>query len=74
MSIILLNKVTIFGLPKDRQAVFEGLQRLGYMHLIPLQPPTKTAQFVTSEPAEKPRQVCQQPLSGRRPRCVSSTI
>lgn len=56
MSIISLNKVTIFGLPEDKQAVLEGLQRLGCMHLIALQPPAKTAEFATSEPAEEARQ------------------
>jgi V/A-type H+-transporting ATPase subunit I len=56
MSIIPLNKVTIFGLPEDKQAVLDGLQGLGCMHLIPLQPPAKTAEFVTSEPSEKVRQ------------------
>jgi V/A-type H+-transporting ATPase subunit I len=55
MSIIPLNKVTIFGLPKDKPAVLDGLQRLGCMHLIPLQPPPKTAEFAASEPAEDAR-------------------
>ncbi|NER84795.1 MAG: V-type ATP synthase subunit I, partial [Leptolyngbya sp. SIO1D8] len=38
MSIIPLSKVTLCGLSHDQEAVLEGLQRLGCMHLIPLKP------------------------------------
>jgi V/A-type H+-transporting ATPase subunit I len=55
MSIIPLNKVTVFGIPEDKQAVLDGLQRLGCLHLISLQPPAKTAEFAVSEPAEDAR-------------------
>ena len=37
MTIIPLAKVTILGLPQDKNTVLEGLQRLGCMHLISLQ-------------------------------------
>jgi V/A-type H+-transporting ATPase subunit I len=49
MSIVTLNKVTVFGLGVDREAILEGLQRLGCMHLIPLQPPAKEFEFGTSD-------------------------
>ena len=37
MTIIPLNKVTVCGASQDKDAVLAGLQRLGCMHLIPLQ-------------------------------------
>ena len=37
MTIIALNKVTVCGASTDRDAVLAGLQKLGCMHLIPLQ-------------------------------------
>ncbi len=49
MSIIPLNKVTVFGLGIDKPQVLEGLQTLGCMHLIPLQPPPKETEFGTSD-------------------------
>ena len=49
MSIIPLNKVTVFGLGIDRESVLEGLQSLGCMHLIPLQPPPKTSEFAAPD-------------------------
>ena len=49
MSIIPLRKVTVFGLGIDKISVLEGLQHLGCMHLIPLQPPAKELEFGTSD-------------------------
>ncbi|MDJ0517816.1 MAG: hypothetical protein QNJ74_16725 [Trichodesmium sp. MO_231.B1] len=49
MSIITLNKVTVFGLGIDKPKVLEGLQTLGCMHLIPLQPPPKETEFGSSD-------------------------
>ncbi len=49
MSIIPLNKVTVFGLGIDKPKVLEGLQKLGCMHLIPLQPPPKETEFGKSD-------------------------
>ena len=49
MSIIPLRKVTVFGLGVDRTPVLDGLQSLGCMHLIPLQPPAKESEFGASD-------------------------
>ncbi len=49
MSIVTLNKVTVFGMGVEREAILEGLQNLGCMHLIPLQPPVEEAEFGTSD-------------------------
>ena len=49
MSIISLRKVTVFGLGVDKTPLLEGLQRLGCMHLIPLQPPPKETEFGASD-------------------------
>jgi V/A-type H+-transporting ATPase subunit I len=49
MSIITLNKVTVFGLGVDKTQVLEGLQQLGCLHLIPLQPPPKETEFGVSD-------------------------
>ncbi len=49
MSIITLNKVTVFGLGIDKPKVLEGLQKLGCMHLIPLQPPPKETEFGSTD-------------------------
>ena len=68
MTIIALNKVTIFGIPSDKQEVLEGLQRLGCLHLIPLQTPAKTAEFTTADPAEAARQALRYIMDVRRQR------
>ncbi len=41
MSIVPVQKVTLFGTGADRQTLLEGLQRLGCMHLVSLRPPPK---------------------------------
>ncbi len=56
MSIVPLNKVTVFGLGVDKAPVLEGLQRLGCMHLIPLQPPPQTSEFAAPDASEEARQ------------------
>ena len=48
MSIVPLNKVTVCGLSHDQETVLEGLQRLGCLHLIPLQPPPKEPETALS--------------------------
>ena len=68
MSIIPLNKVTIFGIPADKKAVLEGLQRLGCLHLIPLKTLAKTAEFATAEPAKAARQALRYIMDVRRQR------
>jgi V/A-type H+-transporting ATPase subunit I len=55
MTIIPLAKVTIFGLPQDKNTVLEGLQSLGCMHLISLQESDNSGEFVASMPAEDAR-------------------
>jgi V/A-type H+-transporting ATPase subunit I len=49
MSIVTLSKVTVFGLVVERDAILDGLQRLGCIHLIPLQPPAKDMGFGVSD-------------------------
>ena len=49
MSIVTLNKITVFGLKVDREAILDGLQRLGCMHLIPLQAPAQEHEFGSSD-------------------------
>ncbi len=59
MSIITLNKVTVFGLGIDKTQVLEGLQTLGCMHLIPLQPPPKETEFGSSDHYEDAQKALQ---------------
>lgn len=56
MTIIPLNKVTVFGLGVDKVPVLEGLQRLGCMHLIPLKSAPQTSEFVTTDAGKEARQ------------------
>ena len=53
MTIVPLNKVTLCGLSQDQEAVLEELQRLGCMHLIPLQPPPKDPETALSPQDEE---------------------
>lgn len=55
MSIVTLNKVTVFGLAVERDVILEGLQDLGCMHLIPLQPPTEEVGFGASDRYDEAR-------------------
>ena len=56
MTIIPLNKITVFGLGVDKAPVLEGLQRLGCMHLIPLKSAPKTSEFAPTDAGEEARQ------------------
>ena len=38
MSIVALNKVTVYGLQEDKETVLNDLQTLGCLHLVPLTP------------------------------------
>ena len=49
MTIVPLKKVTVLGLKVEQKAILEGLQRLGCMHLIPLQPPDQELGFGYSD-------------------------
>lgn len=49
MTIVALAKVSIFGLAAEKQAVLEGLQALGCLHLIPLGPPEGAAAFAAPQ-------------------------
>ena len=49
MTIVPLKKVTVLGLKFEREAILEGLQCLGCMHLIPLQPPDQELGFGLSD-------------------------
>ena len=52
MSILDLNKVTIFAKAENKTALLEQLQKLGCMHLISLQAPHKEPENVPPEHAE----------------------
>jgi V/A-type H+-transporting ATPase subunit I len=52
VSIAPLSKVTLCGLGNDKAGVLEGLQRLGCMHLISLQPPPSEPEAAPPERAE----------------------
>ncbi|MDJ0681088.1 MAG: V-type ATPase 116kDa subunit family protein [Xenococcaceae cyanobacterium MO_167.B52] len=49
MTIVPLKKVTVLGLKFEQEAILEGLQCLGCMHLIPLQPPAQELGFGLSD-------------------------
>ena len=53
MSIVPLSKVTLFGLKVEREAILEGLQCLGCMHLIDHQPPAQESGFGFSDCAPR---------------------
>ena len=52
MSIARLKKVTVCGLLKEKQALLEGLQELGCMHLLPLRPAPSEIEKVATPRAE----------------------
>ena len=56
MSIVPLARVTVVGLSADKDALIDGLQRLGCVHLIPLAAPAEEGTFVTARPIEEARQ------------------
>lgn len=68
MSIVALNKVTVFGLPDDKQSILEDLQTLGCMHLIALQPPPRTSEFVAADTAADTRQALRYIMDVKRRR------
>ncbi len=56
MSIVPLAKVTIFGFAHEQSSVLETLQRLGCLHLIPLQAPPSSSEFGTTTVATQARE------------------
>ncbi len=52
MSILQQQKITLFGLSKQKMALLEGLQSLGCMHVLPLVPAPKEAEKVINPKAE----------------------
>ncbi len=52
MSIVSLSRVTLCGSSTDKKALLAGLQRLGCMHLVSLQPPPKEPEKTPPERAE----------------------
>ena len=68
MSIVALNKVTVFGLQLDHEAILEGLQQLGCLHLIPLQPPTEDPGVGASDRYEEAQQALRHILDVSRRR------
>ncbi|MFQ6538004.1 MULTISPECIES: V-type ATP synthase subunit I [Aphanothece] len=71
MTIIPLAKVTLLGLSADREALLDGLQGLGCLHLIALEGDTATADdqgFVVSKPSEDARQALRYLMDVRRRR------
>ena len=68
MSIVPLNKVTVCGLSRDQETVLKGLQHLGCMHLIPLQPPPKEPETALSPRNENAHQALLYLMDVRRRR------
>ncbi|MBE9171927.1 V-type ATP synthase subunit I [Cyanobium sp. LEGE 06143] len=56
MSIVPLARVTVVGLSADKDRLIDGLQRLGCLHLIPLESPAEQDTFVTPRPIEEAQQ------------------
>ncbi len=56
MTIVALAKVSVFGLAAQKQAVLEGLQTLGCLHLIDLGATDAPADFTSSQPAVEARE------------------
>jgi V/A-type H+-transporting ATPase subunit I len=56
MTIVALAKVSVFGLAVQKQAVLEGLQTLGCLHLIDLGPADGAADFTAPQPAVEARE------------------
>jgi V/A-type H+/Na+-transporting ATPase subunit I len=56
MTIVALAKVSIFGLAAEKQAVLEGLQALGCLHLLALGAPGNSADFTAPQPAVEARE------------------
>jgi V/A-type H+-transporting ATPase subunit I len=56
MTIVPLCKLSVVGLAADKAHLIDGLQRLGCLHLIPLQPPVEADQpFVSRHPVADAR-------------------
>ena len=51
MSIVLLNKVTFFGLLEAKEQVLTDLQEMGCVHLLPLRPVSDTSELTAPSPA-----------------------
>lgn len=56
MTIVALAKVSVFGLAAQKQAVLEGLQTLGCLHLIDLGATDAPADFSAPQPAVEARE------------------
>ena len=56
MTIVALAKVSVFGLAAQKQAVLEGLQTLGCLHLIDLGAADGAADFTAPQPAVEARE------------------
>lgn len=73
MTIIPLAKVTVLGLSADREALLDGLQSLGCLHLIPLPSDADASsadeeRFVVPKPTEDARQALRYLMDVRRRR------
>jgi len=53
MTIVALNKVTVFGLGKEKDEVLDALQDIGCLHLIALSPPPEETENDTSPMAQR---------------------
>lgn len=69
MTIVPLCKLSVVGLTADKPALIDGLQRLGCLHLIPLQPPAASDEpFVSRHPVADARKALRYLADVRRRR------
>jgi V/A-type H+-transporting ATPase subunit I len=68
LSILTLEKVTLFGLPSDKCHVLEELQQLGRLHLISLQPEPREPEKIAPHYAEEAYRALHYLQDVRRPR------
>jgi len=67
MAIVPLDRVSICGTSDQKDAVLDGLQQLGCLHLIPLQKdPTQVADLVSHEAREALRYLATSPIMRRQ--------
>lgn len=69
MTIVPLCKLSVVGLTGDKAELIDGLQRLGCLHLIPLQPPAEADEpFVSRHPVADARKALRYLADVRRRR------
>jgi V/A-type H+-transporting ATPase subunit I len=52
VSIVRLQRLTLYGMANEKDAVLEGLQQLGCMHLVDLHPSERRAEMPSAQPKD----------------------